>query len=97
MYVIPDSPEVQHIPAQKVREGETVTLTCISRGNPQPNSSHYVWTTVGGGAVRTQNLTIVAANKNDTGEYTCTVEVTSKGGYGKLEGSIKTRLTIQCK
>ena len=36
-------------------------------------------------------------NKDHTGNYTCTVRVNSKGGYGTLTGQTTTRITVQCK
>ena len=74
-----------------------MTFNCIADGNPQPVENNYVWSNDRGRTERTQNLRIEEANQNDTGEYTCTVSVDSKGGYGELTGSTKTRLTVQCK
>ena len=92
-----DSPRIQRIPSKTVREGNTLTFHCTADGNPQPADTDYVWTHERGRTKRTQNITLTGADNNDTGEYTCTVSVDSKGGYGELTGSTKTRLTVQCK
>ena len=92
-----DSPRVQQIPPKTVKERATVTFYCIADGNPPPGENNYIWTDKRGRTKTTQNLKIEEANKNDTGEYTCTVSVDSRGGYGELRGSTKTTLTVQCK
>ena len=74
-----------------------VIFHCIAEGNPQPGQNNYVWTHVKGRTEKTQNLEIEEADKNDTGEYRCTVKVDSNGGYVDLTGSTKRRLTVQCK
>ena len=56
-----------------------------------------MWRDQTGKEYRTQNLIIQGVNKNHTGNYTCTVNVDSKGGYGTLTGSTTTRITVQCK
>ena len=88
-----DLSQVQPIPHQTVREGNPVHLFCLARGNP---AGDYTWTDNQGNDHQTQNLTIGSVAKDDTGEYRCTVNVNSKGGYGTLTGSTRTRITVQC-
>ena len=90
-------PQVQPIPYQTVREGNPVQLFCLARGNPEPTAGDYTWTDNKGNNHQTQNLTIGSVTKNHTGEYRCTVNVNSKGGYGTLTASTRTRITVQCK
>ena len=72
-------------------------MYCSAESNPSPNANSYSWRDRTGKEYRTQNLTIQGVNKNDMGNYTCTVNVTSKGGYGTLTGETTTRITVQCK
>ena len=90
-------PQVQPIPHQTVRENNHVHLFCLARGNPEPTAGDYMWTDNQGNDHQTQNLTIGSVTKNHTGEYRCTVNVNSRGGYGTLTGSTTTRTTVQCK
>ena len=92
-----DSPQIKPIPKQTIKEGEDVTLYCSAESNPSPTVNSFTWRDQTGKENRTQNLTIQGVNKNHTGNYTCTVNVTSGGGYGILTGSTKTRITVQCK
>ena len=92
-----DSPEIKLIREQRIKEGEDVTLYCSAESNPSPTANNYTWEHHTGKEYRTQNLTIQGVNKNHTGNYTCTVNVTSRGGYGTLTGSTITRVTVQCK
>ena len=91
-----DLPQVQPIPPQTVKEGNSVHLFCLARGNPEPTAGDYTWTDNQGNDHQTQNLTIGSVNKNHTGEYRCSVNINSKGGYGTLTGSTRTRITVQC-
>ena len=72
-------------------------MYCLAEGNPLPTAGDYWWTDSQGNNHNIQNLTIRGASKNHTGEYTCTVNVNSRGGYGTLTGSTITRITVQCK
>ena len=92
-----DLPLALPIPHQTVREPNPVHLFCLAQGNPEPTAGDYMWTDNQGSYHNTQNLTLRSVNKNHTGEYRCTVNVNSKGGYGTLSGSTTTRITVQCK
>ena len=70
---------------------------CSAESNPSPTANSYTWSDQTGKQYRTQNVTIQGVNKYHTGNYMCTVNVNSKGGYGILTGGTTTRITVQCK
>ena len=72
-------------------------MYCLAESNPEPTAGDYWWRDSWGYNHNTQNLTIRGASKNHTGEYTCIVNVNSKGGYGSLTGETTTRISVQCK
>ena len=92
-----DLPQVQPISYQTIREGNPVHLFCLAQGNPEPTTGDYTWTDNQGNNHQRQNLTIGSVAKIHMGEFRCTVNVNSKGGYGTLTGSTTTRITVQCK
>lgn len=57
----------------KMIEGSTMTILCLSDGNPAPDSYKWVYP---GGTNSGQEMTISAVHRGRTGSYSCVVRNT---------------------
>ena len=77
-----------------MRENSTSRLECISDSNPRPST--FRWSL---GDKRTENrlLDLTSVTNRTSGMYTCSVSVTSRGGFTISDGMKSVRIKVQCK
>ena len=77
-----------------MRENSTTRLECMADSNPRPSAFRWIY-----GDKRTENriLDMTSVTNTTSGMYTCSVSVTSRGGYTISDGMKSVRIRVQCK
>ncbi|XP_043117248.1 B-cell receptor CD22 [Puntigrus tetrazona] len=69
----PKNVDIAVLPSGKIREGDSLTLTCVSNGNPA--ATNYSWFTIKEANVSyvgsDREFSIKSASQNDNGQYFC--------------------------